>query len=294
VLDEYWAPFAQDIVFEAGSVTDPARLNEVGTLHKPDRIVHAAAITAVDPITEAQLGARMVEVNVMGTLRALELGRTLKVKRLVYISSSGVYGFDDTNTIYETAELPRDRLELYGITKRASEELCLRYAELLNMDIAIGRLNGPYGPMERDTGVRPLMSPVYQIAQAALTKDVVQVRTPQGGFDWTYVLDLAEAVRLLTMADKLPNQIYNLSSGVKRPLADVYAELVGLLPPGKFEFVDGDAKADLDLRALDRGALDVTRLKEDVGYKPAYDLHKGLATALPWWRKMIQAEKSVS
>ena len=133
-------------------------------------------------------------------------------------------------SIPETAPLPRERLELYGITKRASEELCLRYAELLNMDIAIGRLNGPYGPMERDTGVRPLMSPIYQIVQAALTRGTVRVRTPQGAFDWTHVLDLAESVRLLTMAPQLPNRIYNLSSGVRRPLSDVFEEFERAAP----------------------------------------------------------------
>lgn len=292
ILTEYWEPYAEHITFEQGSVTDAARLSKVGAQYGLERIVHAAAITAVDPITEAQMAARMVEVNVMGTLRALELGRSLNAKRLVYISSSGVYGFDDPNPIAETAPLPTDRLELYGITKRACEELCLRYAELLNMDIAIGRLNGPYGPMERDTGVRPLMSPIYQIAQAALTHDRVRVRTPQGAFDWTYVLDLAESVRLLTTAPHLPHRIYNLSSGVRRPLSDVFDELSALLPPGTFQFGNDSAEADLDLRLPNRGALDISRLKNDVGYKPAYDLRQGLAESLPWWRAMIQQENT--
>ena len=292
ILTEYWSPHADNITFEQGSVTDAVRLDEVGARHKPDRIVHSAAITAVDPVTEAQMGARMVEVNVMGTLRALELGRALNVKRLVYISSSGVYGFDDPNTIPETAPLPRERLELYGITKRASEELCLRYAELLHMDIAIGRLNGPYGPMERDTGVRPLMSPIYQIAQAALTHDTVRVRTPQGAFDWTHVLDLAEPVRLLTMAPQLSYQIYNLSSGVRRPLSDVFDEFSALLPPGTFQFIEDGGEVDLELHLSNRGALDISRLNRDVGYKPAYDLQQGLAASLPWWRAMIQIENN--
>jgi nucleoside-diphosphate-sugar epimerase len=292
LLNKYWAPYAENITFETGSVTDAARMSEVGNKHKPDRIVHAAAITAVDPVTEAQMGARMVEVNVMGTVRALELGRALNVKRLVYISSSGVYGFDDPNTIPETAELPRARLELYGISKRASEELCLRYAELLGMSIAIGRLNGPYGPMEQDTGVRPLMSPIYQIAQMAFTRNLVRIRNTDGAFDWTYVLDLAESVRLLAMAPTLSNQIYNLSSGVRLPFTDVVKEFGALLPPDRLQLVDADAQADLELNLPKRGALSIARLEEDVGYKPAYDLKQGLATSLPWWREMVELEQN--
>ncbi len=210
----------------------------------------------------------------------------------MYISSSGVYGFDDPNVIPETAELPRDRLELYGITKRASEELCLRYAELLGMSIAIGRLNGPYGPMERDTGVRPLMSPIYQIAQMAFTRDVVRIRETDGAFDWTYVLDLAESVRLLTMAPHLANQIYNLSSGVRLPLTEVVKEFAALLPPGRLELVDGESEADLILSLPKRGALSIARLNDDVGYKPAYDMKRGLETSLPWWRAMVELEQN--
>jgi nucleoside-diphosphate-sugar epimerase len=65
-----------------------------------------------------------------------------------------------------------------------------------------------------------------------------------------------------------------------------------LLPPGTFQFVNESSEADLDLHLSNRGALDISRLKNDVGYKPAYDLQRGLAASLPWWRAMIQQENT--
>lgn len=290
LLREYWAPYAERIVFEVGSVTDAARLNEIADVHGLEGIVHAAAITAVDPATEARLGARMLEVNIMGTLQLLELARRTRVRRLVYISSSGIYGFDDKNTIPETAVLPTENLDLYTISKRTSEELCLRYAVLLEMDIVIGRLNGPYGPMERDTGVRPLMSPIYQLVRAALVQNEVRIRASDGVFDWTYVLDLATSVQLLLDAPRLPHRIYNLSGGTLYTLEQALDLLQEILPTFQYRRVEAGEAADIELHLPNRGALDISRLESDVNYAPAFDLRQGLVTALPWWRKMVELE----
>ena len=290
LLEQYWAPCASNIIFAAGSVTDAQRLTEIGNQYAPRAIVHAAAITAVDPVTEARMAERMVQVNLMGTVRLLELARQLNVQRMVYISSSGVYGTaNPPGTILETTPLPPVS-DLYTITKRSSEELCARYHELLHLDVVVGRLNGPYGPMERDTGVRPIMSPIYQLARAALTKHSVRLRAKNRTFDWTYVLDLAEAVRLLLDADSLPHRVFNLSGGHVYPLSDVTRTLQELLPDCEFQWVKEGEQADVTLDNMpERSPLDITRLREDVGYQSAYTLKQGLTTALPWWRAMVEA-----
>lgn len=292
LLLEYWAPAQANIHFKSGSVTDAARLSEIGKLYAPRKILHAAAITAVDPMTETAMGARMIEVNVMGTVRTLELARQLQAERYIYISSSGVYGAMPTrDPIVETVALPLDGADMYTIAKFASEQLVLRYHALLNLDVAIGRLNGPYGPMERDTGVRPLMSPIYQLATAALLGRTVRVHASNASFDWTYVMDLAKAVRLLLVAPALPNQMYNLSGGVERPLTDVIALLNGLVPNNHLEWVDAPDAAELNLGHVPhRGPLDISRLRDDVGFAPSYDLAQGIAASLPWWRAMLAAD----
>lgn len=285
LVERFWQGARRQIVFEAGGVTDRARLAEVAERHAPGLIVHGAVVTGVDPAAEARMAALMAEVNILGTLQVLELARQAGVGRTLYISSSGLYGrADPERPIAETDPLQVEGI--YSITKHTSEQLCLRYAELYGLDVVIGRLNGPYGPMERDTGVRPLMSPIFQLAQAALAGQVVRLRAEDSAYDWTYTMDLARAIRLLAEGEGLRHRVYNLSGGQPWRLSEVTTQLEALIPGARFAWVRPGEPADLALAGLPRrGPLDITRLREDVGFAPEHDLARGLGEALPWWRE---------
>jgi UDP-glucose 4-epimerase len=292
VVRQFWNSVSSRTIFEQGSVTDAQRLSEVVNRHAPSLIVHAAAVTAVDPITETMQGAQMVEVNIMGTLRLLEVARHSSVRRILVISSSGVYGVAPSDApIPETAPLPEDRIGLYTISKITSERLCLRYAELMGVDVVTGRLSGPFGPMERDTGVRPIMSPIYQLASAALTQKAVRVRTQDSLFDWTFTLDLALAARLLLEAPTLRHRVYNLSGGQPYTLAEAVGALDSVLGGGGFVWVDNNAPEPVDVEIeVGRRHLDITRLRCDAGFAPAYTLLDGVRMSMPWWRAMLAYE----
>jgi UDP-glucuronate 4-epimerase len=289
LLQSFWGPVEKQVVFKAGSVTDADRLTQIARRHSPDVIVHAAAITAVDPVREAQMLTPMVEANVMGTLRLLDLARELQVRRMIYVSSTGVYGTTDPQVpVPETAPIPYNALGTYEIAKEVSERLCLRYATLHGLDVVVGRLNGPYGPMEKETHMRSIMSPIFQLARAALTKGTVRLCAVDFQYSWTFTLDLARSIRLLVEAASLPNQIYNLSSGQPRLLSEVTTHLTRLIPGANFIWVDAAQSADVDFsNPIRRGPMDISRLRQDVGFDPVYDLERGLGEALPWWREML-------
>lgn len=286
LVEHFWQTARRQIVFEAGAVTDRARLAEVAGRHAPGAIIHGAVVTAVDLAAEARMAPLMAEVNIMGTLQVLELARQAGVDRVLYISSSGLYGrTDPARPIPESAPLQVEGI--YSITKHTSEGLCLRYAELYGLDVVVGRLNGPYGPMERDTGVRQVMSPIFQLGRAALGRGAVRLRAEDSAYDWTYTLDLARAIRLLVEGEGLRHRVYNLSGGRSWRLSEVTAQLEALIPGARFDWVGPGGAADLELAGLPRrGPLDITRLREDVGYVPGHDLARGLSDALPWWRQM--------
>lgn len=287
IVSRFWTPYQNAVVVETGSVTDAARLAALAAAHHPQTIIHAAVITAVDPISEARMAARMAEVNFMGTLQVLELARQAAIPRVIYISSSGLYGeTDPAHVIHE--DDPLHVSGIYSITKQAGEALGLRYAERFGLDVIVGRLNGPYGPLERDTGVRPLMSPIYQLVHAALSRTNVRLSSADWSYDWTYTADLAAAIRLLAEGDRLQHRIYNLSGGQSWSLSAVTHQLEALLPDVQFTWVPPGAAADLTFDAFpQRGPLDISRLRADVGYVPAYDLARGIATALPWWQALL-------
>jgi nucleoside-diphosphate-sugar epimerase len=289
IVERFWQETGGEIIFESGSVTDADRLVEVGERHRPTAIIHAAAVTAVEAATERQMATQIAEVNIMGTVRLLDLAQQLQVRRMLYISSAGLYGTTAPH-VRVTEDAPLQIGGLYMITKAVSERLCGRYRELFNLDVIIGRLGQPYGPMERDTGVRSVMSPVYQTARGALEGRTTRVPLPDYSCDWTYTLDLAEAVRLLVEAETLQHLVYNLSNGQARRLSDVIKQLKLLIPGARFEWVGSDEPANVDTRSDPRrGPLDVSWLCQEMNYESAYSLERGLEAALPWWREMVAA-----
>lgn len=288
LVGRFWDLAKQQIVFEEGSVTDQRRLTEVAATYKPTDIIHAAAVTAVNTTAEASLATRLMEVNLLGTVRVLDLARDSGVRRFLYVSSGGVYGSTDPE-VPLSEDSPLQLVSLYAIAKETSERVCLRYRELFEMDVIVGRLGQPYGPMERETNVRSVLSPIYQMARAALQRGLVRLPKPDYQCDWTYTADLAEAIRQLLRASDLGHVVYNLSNGQPRWLSDVAKHLSVLIDGARFEWVD--SAGDIDLSSDPRrGPMAPTRLYSDVDFQPAYTLERGLEAALPWWREMVQAK----
>jgi len=288
LVERFWASVSERIAFEVGSVTDLDRLRDIASRHLPSAIIHAAAVTTVNPVAEAELASRVIEVNLMGTVQLLDLAREIGVRRMLYVSSAGVYG--DTNPQHVVREDgPLQLSDLYGIAKESSERICSRYAELFGLDVVIGRLGQPFGPMERETGFRTVLSPIFQMARAAFRKHTVRLPRPDYRCDWTYTADLAEAIALLLEVRRPGHQVYNLSNGQPRWLSEVAEHLSHLIPGARFEWTDNGANIDPSCDPR-RGPMDITRLREDVGFEPAFTLEQGLEAAVPWWQQIVEAD----
>ncbi len=285
LLTHFWAGAGIGVKFEQGSVLDEDRLLAVTARFGPNVIIHAAAITAVHRRHEIELGERLVEVNILGTLRVLTACRRAGVARLVYISTAGLYG-PTAAQARVTEEQAVDPIGLYLVSKSAGERLCLRYGELHGLSVVVARLTQPYGPMERDTGSRPVLSVIYQVASAAIRTGRAYVSGDDYPCDWTCTLDIARAIRLLSQAADLDHRVFNISCGVATRLTEVLTHLSELLPGSRFDFsqdrgmslinTDGDPR---------RGALDISRLIAAVNFCPVNDMKRGLQASIPWWEK---------
>lgn len=291
LVERYWEPVAGQIAVEVGSVTDPDRLQAVAARHSPTAIIHAAAVTTVNQAAEARAAGRGIEVNLMGTVRLLELARLIGVRRMVYVSSGGVYGATEPQHRVREND-PLQLRDLYAIAKESSERICRRYTELFGLDVVIGRLGQPFGPMERDTGFRTVLSPIFQMARAALRQQPIRLARPDYQCDWTYTADLAEAIARLLEAARLNHPIYNLSNGQPRWLSEAAQHLSRLIPQTRLDWTDAEATIDVSCDPR-RGPMDISLLQEDVGYQPAFSLEAGLVAALPWWQAMAAETSGV-
>ena len=173
---------------------------------------------------------------------------------------------------------------LYGITKYASELLARRYGELHQFSSASVRLSTPYGPMERVTGHRAVMSVLYNWTGQALRGETIQAEDLDQGRDYTYVTDIANGIRTVLDAPVLPHDTYNLTAGGWITYRQILEELRLLLP--SIQIVEaGGGEHHSSNGASARGPLSGHRMFHDLGWTPSYDLNAGMSDYLQWRRE---------
>jgi nucleoside-diphosphate-sugar epimerase len=283
------APLLPRVPFVVGSVVDlPLLLNTIKQ-HDVREVIHLAAIMG----GAKERPFETVQVNVLGTLNVLEAGRILGLRRVICTSSfaaAGATGKDQTRTIPETEySLPVNfhdsTIAPYAATKLMCEELTYTYRTDHGVDAAIirpARVYGPGLPRGRSNAI-----PIEALFAKAVAGESVSV--PQGGdtkIDLTYMKDEVRGFILACRADKLPNWLYNISSGrvysireIAKSLGQVFPNVSIQVGPGEWR---GISATDSHTGPL-RPASDISRARSDLGYEPQFaDLDKALADYKAW------------
>ena len=283
LTEDFMQEVSSRVNFVQGDMVDRGEVERLGGDHAIDKIVHAAVFTVNRRDLETQRSRDVVGINIEGTANMLELARSLQVDRFLYVSSGAVYGAasgGDQTLNEDTPPVPQN---LYGITKYASELLTQRYGELHQISTASVRLSTPYGPMERVTGHRAVMSVFHQWTGQALRGDAMQVEDMEQGRDYTYVADIADGIRTLLDAPALPHTLYNLTAGVWITVREILSALGDLAPSSRIVEVDTAAR-EPSSEGAPRGPLSGHRLFHDLKWSPKYNLKAGLAAYLQWRR----------
>ena len=265
--------------FVQGDIRDRAALDAAITTHRVEQAVHAAVITA-GAEREARDASTIVEVNMLGTVAMLEAALQYGLKRVVYLSSSSVYGdnsFDDSEL--EEAATPALPNTLYSISKYAGERMALRYRDLRGLDVVCARLSAAFGPWERDTGFRDTLSPPFRATLAALRGDSVVLPRPVRR-DWVYGRDVAAAVAILLERARFGHLVYNVGPGAEFATSDWCALLAERFPDFAWA-IDGGADTTL-WGDRDRRPLAVDRLISDLGYTPKYRIVEAFDDYMSW------------
>lgn len=271
-----------EVTWRQVDLADAAAVRALVEATRPARVVHAAAMTSIRFDTERARFVRTVEVNVLGTLRLLEALRDVGTGRIVVVSSGSIYGpRADRRPV--TEDDPPDPRGVYPLSKWAAEALARRFGEVEGLDLAVVRLAGPYGPMERDTGSRPLLSVLTTWAQAAVRGEPAVVRGPlDQRRDAIHVEDIASGIAAVLLAERLPHRTYNVGLGEDVSYEAILATL-GRLVLG-FRFEQEPLGSATDANPV-RGPLASDRLRGDLGWAPRYDLESGLAAYVSWLKQ---------
>ena len=281
LVRDYHSSHSSLITYVQGDILDTGDLQRAIGGRRVAKVVHAAVFTGLRPDIERDRSRSIVDINVTGTANLLELAMDLDVERFLYVSSGSVYGegLDPAGVLREENQLyPRT---LYAVTKYASELLTRRFGELHGFPTVSTRLSSPYGPMERVTGHRAIMSVFYEWTRDAVRGDPIRIGDRSAGRDYTYVADTASAVCSILDAPSLSYTEYNVASGEVHTLDDIAQALKEVRPSA--QLVDDPAHEVRSLRPdATRGPMDTTRLREDLGFEPVYDLVAGVGEYLDW------------
>jgi UDP-glucuronate 4-epimerase len=257
-------------------ICDGKALREVFARSRPEAVIHLAARAGVRPSIEQPV--LYEQVNISGTLKLLELCREYGVKKLLFGSSSSVYGTTSR------APFSEDQVELrpispYAATKLAGEMLCYTYAHLFALPVICLRFFTVYGPRQR-----PDLAIHKFTALMEAGKPVPIFGDGSTGRDYTFVDDIVGGVlaaleHTLPPENVPPFEVFNL--GNSHPVT--LAELVELL-----ERVTG-RRAIRELKPLQPGDVpltwaNITKAATALGYRPAISLEEGLARFVAWYR----------
>jgi len=237
-------------------------LRDVGT------VFHLAAQPGVR-LSFGEGFARYTSDNMLATQRVLEAASGAGCHRVVWASSSSVYGDAEA---YPTVEdtTPTSPRSPYGVTKRACEDLAAIYRRGGLSTVGL-RYFTVYGPRQRpDMAMRKLCEALLDGAPFPLYGDGSQSR------DFTHVADAVDATLRAALADG-PAAIYNVGGGNEATLAEVVALLEEL--SGRSAVLDRQPAQNGDVR---RTAADTTKAATDLGWAPAVGLRDGLRSELDW------------
>jgi nucleoside-diphosphate-sugar epimerase len=209
------------ISYRTLDITDVAAFSpqRVGKL---DGIVHAAALTPSAEQAAAE-PTRLISVNLIGMLNALEAARLHNCAKFLFISSAGVYNQSAETTLRE--QDADGGFSLYGSAKLAAEIMLWRYGRMYSMDVGAVRPTSMYGPAEELRQTRPFVTAIKQLVDAATAGTPVQIRNASDRCDWIYVDDVAEAACRF-FSTEMNERVFNLSSDGPAKFTDVIAAAV--------------------------------------------------------------------
>ena len=281
LVRKFLEPWAGQVSFVQGDILNRGDLEGVAADHPITKIVHAAVFTGIQADIETERSRNIVDINVLGTANLLDLSCDLPLERFLYVSSGAVYGLArgiEENLSEEATLYPRS---LYASTKYTSEQLARRYSELMGVPTVSARLSSPFGPLERVTGHRALLSVLYEWTGNVVRGEPITVADRSLGRDYTYVADSSAGIAAMLDAPSLSHNVYNVSAGSLVTLEDIIQALTELRP--SLQVIEDPSKEfPILARGGSRGVINITRLREELGFSAGYDLKAGLDEYLRW------------
>ena len=243
-----------------------------------DYILHQAALRSVPKSFENPV--ETTDVNVTGTLEVLLASASQKVKRVVFASSSSVYG--NTDHFPESEGLPLDPLSPYATSKLAGEYYCKLFTNGYGLETVSLRYFNVFGPRQDPASEYAAVIPkfilkVLQEESPTIDGDGLQSR------DFTYIDNVVEANLRAAVAPNISGEVFNVACGEGHTVLDILNTVNGVLkkkvPPRFGPSRRGDVRRTL---------ADISKANRLLGCKENVRFEEGLGRTVEWFRSLAR------
>ena len=233
-------------------------------------VIHFAAESHVD--RSIQDSGPFVRTNVLGTQNLLDAAREFKVSRFVQVSTDEVYGSLGATGLFRE-DTPLAPNSPYSASKAGADLLARAYFETFKLPVVTTRCSNNYGPYQFPEKLIPLfVTNLLEDKQVPVYGDGMQVR------DWIHVLDHCRGVEA-AWRKGTPGEVYNFGGECEKPNIEITKTLLGLLgkPDTLIRYVEDRLGHDR------RYAIDCTKAKRELGWKPEVAFAAGLQETIDWY-----------
>lgn len=271
--------------FEHADIRDRAALDRIFAAHAPDAVMHLAAESHVDRSIDAP--GTFIETNITGTYTLLEAARAYWARagkpdnfRFHHISTDEVYGALGAEGQF-TEATPYDPRSPYSASKAASDHLVRAWFHTYGLPVVLSNCSNNYGPYHFPEKLIPVV-----ILNALAGKPLPIYGDGSNVRDWLYVEDHADAL-LLVVEKGAVGRSYNIGGGNERSNLDLVRMICAILDEIRPR-MDGSYSDQITFVADRPGhdaryAIDASRIREELGWRPSMTLEEGLRRTVQWY-----------
>jgi UDP-glucose 4-epimerase len=253
-------------------LTDAAELERIVAAERPEVVNHHAAQKSVRVSVENP--AEDARINVIGSLRLLELCRRQGVGRVIFISTGGaIYG--EAEQIPTPEEYPAWPVSPYGIAKLSVEHYLFYYGQQFGLPYVVLRYANVYGPRQDPLGEAGVVSIFVERLLAG--QDCTIYGDGEQTRDYVYVGDVVQA-NVAALADPIRGT-YNIGTAIETSVNEMYRQLeevMELKRPARY--------APPRPGEQQRSALDIRKAQREMNWRPRVGLRDGLAYTVEYFR----------
>lgn len=253
-----------------GDIRENSILTEIFEKYDIDIIIHLAALAGVRKSIENPL--EYIDTDIKGTVNMLEAAKDYKVKKVIFASSSSVYGLN--RLPFKEGDNTDMQISPYAASKKSGELFCKVYNTIYKIPIICLRFFTVYGPRQRpEMGIYKFVNAIHE------EKEICIFGNGQSSRDYTYIDDIIDGI-VASIYYECDFEIFNLGNSksvILNDLIDIIEEKIGKQWLRKYEKEQqGDVMHTF---------ADINKAKKILGYNPKISIDEGIKRFVNWYTK---------